>query len=77
MGRSANPEPKARLSLELPERVRARLEQLRTIAEADSITEVVRRGLAIYDVLLTANRERGEKLILRGLDGSEKEVLIP
>lgn len=77
MPRAANPDAKARLNLELPERVRARLEQLRMMSEADSITEVVRRALAVYDVLLTAVRERGERLILRSSDGTEREVIIP
>lgn len=47
------------------------------MSEADSITEVVRRALAVYDVLLTAVRERGERLILRSSDGTEREVIIP
>jgi len=62
--------------MELPERLRHRLEQLRVIAEADSITEVVRRALALYDVLMSAMKERGEKVILRGADGAERELLI-
>jgi hypothetical protein len=77
MPRPANPDAKARLNLELPERVRARLEHLRTISEADSITEVVRRALAVYDVVLTAVRERGDKIVLRSADGTEKEIIVP
>lgn len=67
----------ARLDLELPERVRARLEELRTMSGADSLTEVVRRALATYDVLLTASRERGDVIVVRSRDGTEREVFIP
>jgi hypothetical protein len=77
MPRAPTNDPKARLHLELPERVRARLEQLRVMTEADTITEVVRRALAVYDVLMTAVRERGDKVILRSADGSEREMIIP
>jgi hypothetical protein len=41
------------------------------------LTEVVRRALSVYDVLLTAVRERGETIVLRSPDGKEREVLIP
>jgi hypothetical protein len=70
-------EPKARLHLELPERVRRRLEQLRVLSEADTITEVVRRALAVYDVLVTAVKVRKERVFLRADDGTEREVLLP
>ncbi|HVK71265.1 MAG TPA: ribbon-helix-helix protein, CopG family [Polyangium sp.] len=66
-----------RLELELPERVRARLEELRAMNGADSLTEVVRRALATYDVLLTATRNRGNTIVQRSHDGAEREVFIP
>jgi hypothetical protein len=77
MPRARTTEPKARLHLELPERVRRRLEQLRVLTEADTITEVVRRALAVYDLLMTAVKGRKERVILRSEDGTEREVLIP
>ncbi len=76
MPRRASAEPKIRLNLELPERLRGRLEQLRVMSEADTITEVVRRAVALYDAMMSAMKERGEKVILRGADGSERELLI-
>ena len=76
MPRRASAEPKVRLNLELPERLRGRLEQLRVMSEADTITEVVRRAVALYDALISAIRGRGEKVILRGADGTERELLI-
>ena len=76
MARPPSGEARTRLSLELPTRVRDRLERLREISEADSLTEVIRRALTIYDVLLATTREEGGKVILRRQDGSEREVII-
>ena len=74
MPRSANTEAKVRLNLELPERVRERLERVRVMSEADSLTEVIRRALSIYDTLLTTSKEGG-KIILQ-VDGKERELII-
>ncbi len=74
MPRPASKEAKVRLNLDLPERVRDRLERLQDLSEADSLTEVIKRALSVYDALLTATREEGGKLVLRKEDGSE-EVL--
>ena len=46
------------------------------MSEADTITEVVRRAVALYDALMSAIQGRGEKVILRGTDGTERELLI-
>lgn len=75
MPRPASNETKTRLSLELPERVRERLERVRVMSEADSLTEVIRRALSIYDTLLTTVIEDGGKIILQ-VDGKERELII-
>ena len=72
MTRPANSDDRARLNIELARRLRERLDELRALTEADSVTEVVRRALAIYDVLVS----RGDKVILRSADGTERELLI-
>lgn len=77
MPRPAINEARSRLHLELPERVRNRLEEIRVLSEADSLTEVVRRALAVYDVLLVAVRDRKETVVLRSEDGKERELVIP
>lgn len=77
MPRPAINEARSRLHLELPERVRNRLEEIRVLSEADSLTEVVRRALAVYDVLLVAVRDRKERVVLRSEDGKERELVIP
>lgn len=74
MPRPASAEARSRLSLELPERVRERLERVRVATEADSLTEVIRRALIVYDTLLTATAKEGGKLILRTADNEEREI---
>ena len=75
--RATNQEGRVRLNLELPERLRARLESLRALSEADSLAEVVRRAIALYDVLLMAVRDRGVTIVLRSRDGTERELHFP
>jgi hypothetical protein len=75
MPRPANTEARVRLNLELPERVRERLERVRVMSEADSLTEVIRRALSVYDTLLTTALEDGGQIILR-VDGKERELII-
>ncbi|KYF80443.1 hypothetical protein BE20_24815 [Sorangium cellulosum] len=76
MSRQASKEAKVRLNLELPERVRERLERVRELSEADSLTEVIRRALSVYDALLTTTHDEGGKVVLRSADGNERELLL-
>lgn len=71
------PETKTPLNLLLTVRVRERLERLRTTIEADSLAEVVRRSLTLYDALVAATHEDGCKVVLRYQDGREETVLLP
>jgi hypothetical protein len=64
-----------RLNLEMNEAVRDRLEELRDITQADSLSEVIRKSLAVYD-LLSAERANGAKTYLRYKDGTERELVI-
>jgi hypothetical protein len=75
MARPKRERKSVRLNLELPETVRARLEVLVEKSESDTLTEVVRKALAVYDVLLQ-NKERGGKTLLLEKDGSEREVVL-
>jgi hypothetical protein len=70
-------EPRWRIHLELPEPFRGKVTQLRSLTEADTVTEVVRRALELYDVLMTATKERKMRLILRDENGTEHEILLP
>ncbi|MDC0743183.1 hypothetical protein [Polyangium mundeleinium] len=47
------------------------------MSEAGTITEVVKRAVALYDVLFSAIRNGRERIILRSSDGTERELLIP
>ena len=66
---------KTRLSIELPPRLRARLEQVKTVSEADSLSEVIRRALAVYDHLWSEKAKGGE-LIIRNDDGEKTLILL-
>lgn len=66
---------KTRLNLELAEGVRGQLESLRVRTEADSLAEVVRKALAVYDFLWT-KCENGAELLVREPDGAESKVVI-
>ncbi len=76
MSRPASTGRKVRLNLELREEVRTQLERLQTISGADSMTEVIRRALGLYESLIVLHRDRGQKVLLRDADGGERELLI-
>lgn len=59
----------------MSEEVRQKLESLREKTDADSLSEVVRRALAVYD-FLWSERERGTKLLVRGADDKDRELLL-
>ncbi len=76
MARPAGKRDKTRLNLEVTRPVRERLERLRDLSDADSMTEVIRRAVAVYEVLLD-HREKGFETVIRNQDGAERLVLIP
>ncbi|MCG8407580.1 MAG: hypothetical protein MI923_20475 [Phycisphaerales bacterium] len=48
---------------------------LRNLSDAESLTAVIRRSLAVYDLLLHHFHDGG-KVILRSEDGSEETLRI-
>jgi hypothetical protein len=68
MPRIARTHKTSRLTLELPQTLRDRLEGLRDEVMADSLTEVVRRALALYGHCVDA-RKAGSQVIIRGDEG--------
>ncbi len=69
----AGSKPPARLTFELAPKARAKLENLS--AETDqSLSEVIRRALGVYD-LLWSESKKGGSLIIRSPKG-EREVLL-
>ncbi|MBU0718263.1 MAG: ribbon-helix-helix protein, CopG family [Planctomycetes bacterium] len=74
MPRIAKNVPTRRLNLEMSEAVREALENLRDTTDADSLTEVIRRSLAVYD-FLWAEKKQGGKITVKGPAG-EKEIVL-
>lgn len=58
----------------MPQSVRDRLERLKSETEADSLTEVIRRALSVYE-LLWDQRQQGWETVVRR-NGTEQSVLI-
>lgn len=65
----------ARMTLNVPNSVRERLDRLKDKAEATSITEVIRRALATYELLLDEHRVGGEIVFER--DGERRKLALP
>ncbi len=55
--------------------MRERLDDMRERSEADSITEVIRRALSLFDLALK-QREGGGEVIFRGPDGDEQKLVL-
>jgi hypothetical protein len=64
-----------RLNLQIAETVRQRLEALVDRSEADSMVEVIRRALAVYEVLWDV-KEQGASIVVRFSDGREKDLIL-
>lgn len=70
---STEPKRPARMTLELPPKARGKLERL-ALETDQSLSEVIRRALALYD-LVGAEAMAGNRLIIRGREG-EREILF-
>lgn len=66
---------KARLNLELDSPTKERLDRLQTITEADSMTQVIRKALRIYEAVFNHN-QRGGKVVFRAEDGTEETIVL-
>ena len=75
MPRPAKKFPTRRLNLEMSNSVRKKLEKLQQQTEADSLAEVIRRSLAVYDFLWSEKR-KGGKLVIKSSDGDKEVVII-
>lgn len=65
-----------RLNLEVSEAVRDALERLRDLTEADSLTEVIRRSLAVYDYLWNEKASGSVIMIKDRGNRQEKELVL-
>jgi hypothetical protein len=66
---------KIRLNLDMAPEVKVRIEQLRDQIYADSMGEVIRRALAVYDFFLE-EQAAGNTILSRRKNGTEKEISI-
>lgn len=64
--------PKVRLNLDVSVAFRERLERVRVAAEADTMTEVLRRALIAYEALL----ENKDRIFFIKEDGTKVKVIL-
>ena len=73
MPRQKKRHPACRMNLEMSRKVRDKLETLSDETDM-SLAEVIRKSLAVYD-LLWSEMKKGGTIVIRGPDG-EKELII-
>jgi hypothetical protein len=66
---------RVRLSLDVTPKIREQLDHLETQTEAGSITEVIRRALALYD-LVVEHQSEGGKLVFRDAAGNDELLRV-
>jgi len=76
MGRPLRTENRVRLHVDLPKIVKEHVEELRVLTNAESLGEVFRRAIAVYDLLVTETRDGKSVVVLRDRDGREREIVI-
>ena len=75
MSRPKRTTAKVRLNLEVSENMKARLEQLRDETYADSMSEVLRRALEVYE-FVRKESQNDSALIIRSAAGRERQLKI-
>lgn len=68
-------EARARLSLDLDASTKANFEALRSRAGIGSLTDVIKKGVALFDVA-TAHQKNGGAIIFRHADGREERIVL-
>lgn len=66
---------KVRLNLEVPKHVRTQLDDIVARSTCSNLTEVVRRALALYDLVLEHTGQGGD-VVFRHEDGKEEILRI-
>jgi hypothetical protein len=69
------PATRARLSLDLDLVAKSEIENLRKRTGATSITELIRKSVALYDIV-SDHKAAGGSLIFRHSDGREERLVI-
>lgn len=73
--RPARKQPKVRLNLDMSVEVKEQIEALRERMHADSMSEVIRRALAVCDFVLTQH-EQGATVVVRASDGTDTRLTL-
>lgn len=63
-----------RMNLEMSPQVRKKLEKISDQTD-ESLSQVVRRSVAVYEMLL-AETSAGGEIVIRASDGTEKRVVL-
>lgn len=66
---------RTRLSLDVTPAVRERLRSLEERTEAGSITEVIRRALSLYDLVIE-HQDEGGKIVFEHSDGARENLRV-
>jgi hypothetical protein len=75
MPRLPKDNPTSRLNLEMSEETRRRLELLRKATNSDSLAEVVRKALKVYDFLWHESAG-GNQVVVKGPEGDKQLILM-
>lgn len=68
---------KVRINLELPGKLKERIDHVKELSEAESVSEVLRWSLAVYEYLWL-EKGKGSEIVIRKKNGKEKELeLLP
>lgn len=70
-----SPNDRVRLNLEIARPVHDQMQALQTRSQATSLTEVIRRALALYD-LVTEHITNGGEIILKTRKGEQEKLRI-
>lgn len=66
---------KNRINFEFPDETMDRLNRLIEMSDSGSRTEVVKKALKVFEILLTTKVEE-DRIILKLKDGNQRELLI-
>lgn len=66
---------KIRLNLDMHPTDKQRIEKIRDDLRADSMGEVIRRSLALYEMFLDG-KAKGDRFIVRDVHGKDQQILI-
>ncbi len=64
-----------RLTIEMPLRLKDRIEKMRDLTGSQSLVSVIRDSLAVYERLLES-WSAGATVVVRGTDGKEREIVL-